>query len=200
MLLVGLTGGIASGKSSTARILEELGARIIDTDIICRKLVEKNRPAWREIIHFFGEDILMEDGSLDRKKLGNIVFRDEEKRKKLNAIIHPKVISEELRLAKGIKEEDPYALVVVNAALLIESGNHKNMDKVIVVGADEDRVIDRIVKRDGLTRDEARLRMASQLPLREKIKLAHYFIENNGTLDELREKVEMVYNDLVSLH
>ncbi|MDH3973114.1 MAG: dephospho-CoA kinase [Deltaproteobacteria bacterium] len=199
MLLVGLTGGIASGKNSIARILEEFGARIIDADIICRELVEKGKPAWQEIVHFFGNDILLEDGTLDRKKLGRIVFEDAGKREVLNSIIHPKVIDEELRLARLMEKEDPHALVVVNAALLIESGNHKNADKIIVVGANENQIIDRIIKRDGITRKEAKLRMASQLPFREKIKHAHYVIENNGTFEALRKNVEQVYKDLARL-
>lgn len=196
MLLVGLTGGIASGKNSVAKILSEHGARIIDADIICRELVEKDQPAFSEIVQFFGKDILLNDGNLDRKKLGKIVFEDKEKRKVLNLIIHPKVIAEEMRLAKNIEEEDPHALVVVNAALLIESGNQNNVDKVILVGATEDRIIKRIVKRDGLAKSEARLRIKSQLPFKEKTKYAHYVIENNGTFSELRYKVEGIYKEL----
>ena len=199
MLLVGLTGGIASGKNSVAKILSEYGARIIDADIICRELVEKDQPAFREIVHFFGNDILLKDGNLDRKKLGKIVFEDKEKRKVLNSIIHPKVIAEEMRLAKSIEEEDPHALVIVNAALLIESGNQNNVDKVLLVGATEDLIINRIVKRDGLTRNEAKLRIQSQLPFKEKIKHAHYVIENNGTFSELRHKVEGIYKELKPL-
>lgn len=199
MLILGLTGGIASGKNSIAGILKELGAQIIDADILCRELVEKDKPAWQEIVQFFGKDILLENGSLDRKKLGKIIFENPEKRDILNSILHPKVIEEETRIAGEIKKKSPKALVVVNAALLIESGNHKNVDKVIVVGADEDKIIDRIIQRDGLGREEAKLRISTQLPFQKKIKYAHYVIENNGTLDELKIKVKKVYNDIKPL-
>jgi dephospho-CoA kinase len=189
MLVLGLTGGIASGKNSVAAKLKELGAEIIDADLICRELVEPEKPAWREIVGSFGKEVLGSDGLINRKKLGKAVFKDSKKRELLNSILHPKVMEEEWRLIAELKKKKSDAIVVVNAALLIESGNYRDVDKVVVVVTSEKKMVKRLIARDGLTEEEARLRVRAQMPSDEKLKYADYVIDNNGTIDELNDKV-----------
>ncbi len=170
-LLVGLTGTMGSGKSTTASILKKLGAFIIDADAICRDLVIPNRQAWKEIVHTFGKGILQNDHqTIDRAKLAEIVFNDKVKKDQLEKILHPKVIAEEMKLADQIFRKHPETIVVVEAALLIESGNDQRMDKVIVVTCDEEQSIQRSMKRSFLNRDEAISRIQNQMPQAEKIK------------------------------
>lgn len=196
MLIIGLTGGIASGKNSVSTILAEFGARIIDADIICRELVEPGKPAWREIVSTFGRDVLKKNNEINRKKLGEIIFNAPEKRDLLNSILHPRAIREEWRRIARIERDEPDALVVVNAALLIESGNYRDVDRVVVVAAEGETMIRRMMKRDGVSRDEAILRINAQMPMDEKIKHADYIIENNGSMEELRGKVIELYRAL----
>ena len=196
MLLAGLTGGIASGKNSVAALFEELGARIIDADLLSRELVEKGMPAWQSIVDSFGPAVIKADGSLDRKALGEIVFADDEKRELLNSILHPKIVEEERRRICLIEKDAPHSIIVVNAALLIESGNHKSMDAVIVVSADEDIVLKRLALRDGLSTDESLLRIKAQASISEKLKYADFVVENNGTMEELKEKVVKLYGEM----
>ncbi len=199
MLLAGLTGGIASGKNTVATLLKELGAKVIDADILSRELVEEGRPALKEILDAFGPAVIKADGSLDRKALGEIVFADDEKRELLNSILHPKIIVEERRRIYIIKKDAPHSIVVVNAALLVESGNYKDMDKVIVISADEDIILKRVALRDGLSPDEIRLRIKAQSSISEKLKYADFVVENNGTTEELKEKVVELYGELKAM-
>ena len=199
MILAGLTGGIASGKNSVARIMSDLGAKIIDADIISRELVEPNLPAWNDIVSEFGEEILDSKGNIDRTALGNIVFGDKERREALNKILHPKIIDEEYRRIDEIKKSCPDSIIIVNAALLIESGNYEKVDKVIVVTSSTSLAIKRTMARDGLTKDEVALRMKSQSSDEEKLKHADYVIDNNGTFEELQDKVVSLFNSLNSI-
>lgn len=199
MLLAGLTGGIASGKNSVAAMLEQLGAKVIDADLLSRELVEKGMPAWQEIADSFGPAVVKADGSLNRKALGEIVFADDEKRELLNSILHPKIIEEEKRRIGLFKKDAPRSIIIVNAALLIESGNYKEMDKVIVLSADEDIVIKRLALRDGLSPDESRLRIKAQSSISEKLKCADFSLENNGTKEELNDKVAKLYGELKAM-
>ena len=196
MLLAGLTGGIASGKNSVAAMLKGLGAKVIDADLLSRELVEEGRPAWQEIVDAFGSAVIKADGSMDRKALGEIVFADDEKRELLNSILHPKIVEEERRRICLIEKDAPHSIIVVNAALLIESGNHKSMDAVIVVSADEGIILKRLEHRDGLSHDESRLRMRAQSSITEKLKYADFVVENNGTMEELKEKVVKLYGEM----
>ena len=199
MLLAGLTGGIASGKNSVAALLEKLGAKVIDADLLSRELVEKGMPAWQEIADSFGPAVIKADGSLNRKALGEIVFADDEKRELLNSILHPKIIEEERRRIGLIEKDAPRSIIIVNAALLIESGNYKEMDKVIVLSADEDIVIKRLALRDGLFPDESRLRIKAQSSISEKLKCADFVVENNGTKEELKDQVAKLYGELKAM-
>ncbi|MBI5427007.1 MAG: dephospho-CoA kinase [Nitrospinae bacterium] len=195
-LLVGLTGSMGSGKSLAASILQGLGARVLDADKICRDLVQPCSPAWREIAGYFGRDVLREDQSIDRPRLAAIVFEDPRKREALEAILHPRVIAEERRLFEEIRQQDPGAVVVVDAALLIESGNYKNMDRVAVVGADEGTQVQRLLRKGLWTRDEILKRIRSQMSLEEKKKKAHFFIPNDTTVEDLKKRLETLYNEL----
>lgn len=196
MLLAGLTGGIASGKNTVAALLKELGARVIDADIISRELVEKDKPAWQEIVDAFDPVVIKADGSLDRKALGEIVFADDGKRELLNSILHPRIVEEERRRISLIEKDAPDSIVVVNAALLIESGNYKSMDVVIVVSANEDIILKRLALRNGLSPDESRLRINAQSSISEKLKYADFIVENNATMEELKETVIKLYGEL----
>jgi dephospho-CoA kinase len=199
LLLAGLTGGIASGKNSVAAILKGLGAKVIDADLLSRELVEKGMPAWQAIVDSFGPAVIKADGSLNRKALGEIIFADDEKRELLNSILHPKIIEEERRRICLIKKDAPHSIVIVNAALLIESGNYKDMDKVIVLSADEDVILKRLALRDGLSPDEGRLRIKAQSSISEKLKYADFLVENNGTREELKERVAKLYGELKAM-
>lgn len=196
MLSVGLTGGIATGKSLVSGIFKELGAHIIDADIISRTLVEPGQPAYHEIIDFFGPDILNNDKSINREKLGSLIFANHSLKKKLEEIIHPRVMKEQQRLIGQISSEDRDAIIIVNAPLLIESGFHQEVEILIVVTASNKRVVERLYRRNGLSEDEARPRISSQMPIEEKEKMADYIIDNNGNIDKTRERVSEIMTDL----
>lgn len=198
MLTIGLTGGIAAGKDSVAQILETQGAEIIDADKIARKLLEPGQAAFNKVVSTFGHKILGFEGSIDRKILADIVFKDETKREKLNSILHPAIIDEEWNKVLAVKRRNPEAIAVINAPLLIESGNYKDVDKVILVVANEALVIKRLMERDGLSREGALNRIASQMPEDKKRNYADYIIENNGSLEELRKKVRQLFKALKS--
>jgi dephospho-CoA kinase len=199
-LLVGLTGTMGSGKSTTASMLKKLGAFIIDADAICRDLVKPDRPAWNEVIQVFGKKILQDNGEdIDRGKLAEIVFNDKAKKKQLESILHPRVIEEEKKLAEQLFKNHPDAIVVVEAALLIESGNHRKMDKTIVVTCDEEQSIQRAMKRSFLNRDEAVSRIHNQMQQAEKIKEADFVLQNNSKQEELEVKVQALYSELKTL-
>lgn len=198
-LLVGLTGSMGAGKSMVAKLLQDHGAYIIDADRICFDLVQPDAPAWMEILQQFGHDILLADRTINRSKLGGIVFRDLQKKTVLERILHPKVVSEELRIYEEIRARDSRAIVVIDAALLIESGNYRNMDKVVVVGCDEDIQIQRLLKRGVWTREEIVMRLKTQMRLDEKMKSAHYVIVNDSTLEQLKNRVDALFAELSAL-
>jgi dephospho-CoA kinase len=198
-LLVGLTGGMGSGKTLVAEILRELGAHIVDADQIGRDLVRPGSPVLAEIAAAFGEGVLLADGRLDRAKIAQVVFTDPGKRRLLEAILHPKIFEiERLATDKAFKL-NPRAVVVVDAALLIESGNYKNMDKVVVIRCGEGEQIERLLAKKLWTREVILQRLRSQAPLEEKLKVADYVLTNDSTMDELRQRVEKMYRELQSL-
>ena len=192
---IGLTGGIASGKSAVSQILHELGVQIVDADQIARDVVAKGSTGLNAVINAFGTGVLLGDGTLDRKALGALVFHDENKRKELNAILHPLIAKESAaRLMKLAATGVAYA--IYDAALLVENGIHKNMAATIVVAADEAVQISRLCERDGISEEEAKARIGAQLPLASKVAVADYVISNDGTLDELRRQTIQVNDAL----
>ena len=196
MLIVGLTGGVASGKTTVSRILKEEGAYVIDADRIARELVRPHTPAWKELVKAFGKEILREDGSIHRKKLADRVFADLNQRKLLNQILHPRIGMEMDRRAKEIGQKDPEAVVVIDAPLLVELGGHHQMDRLIVVTATQAQRVDRLKRRDGIGRAEALRIFSSQMPIKDKVKLADFVIRNEGSFQETRKKTKEVFQEL----
>ena len=196
MLRVGLTGGIATGKSTVSQLFVECGARLIDADVLARAAVEPGTPACREIAAAFGKDMLKADGSVDRERLGAVVFADPAKRTRLEAIIHPYVFAEEERHFREITAADPRAVVLFDAALLIETGAYKCKDRVIVVTAGERTQLRRLMERNRLTEEEARRRIRSQMPLAEKATVADYVIDGTLPVEQLRAEVRRIYEEL----
>ena len=196
MLIVGLTGGIASGKTVVSQVLGEEGAHIIDADQIARELVQPHTPAWEELKRVFGEKILGNDGFIDRKKLADQVFNDPEQRNRLDRILHPRIKEKIDRRVSQIGQTEPDAIVVIDAPLLIETGSHRKMDAVIVVTAAEKQQIERLKERSGTSEEEARKRIASQLPLEEKLSVADIVIRNEGSIDQMKRRTKEVYRKL----
>lgn len=197
MKVIGLTGNIGCGKSVVARMFEELGARVIDADRIARLVVEPGESAWKEIVQTFGEAILNSDGTINRGKLGEIVFNDKEKREALNRITHPRIVERIKEVIEDFRKEN-VEVVIVEAALIVEKGGMKPLiNDLIVVTADEETQIRRLIERNALSREEALSRIKSQMPLSEKVKYATYVIDNSGTLDEMRKQVEEVWKRIL---
>lgn len=196
MILVGLTGGLATGKSAVARLFQDCGAVVLDADVLARQLVEPGKPAWRDIVRAFGKQVLSPDRSLDRHALAKIVFRNRAKLKKLNAIVHPRVAREQTRLTREIARKDPDAVILYDAPVLIEAGAHKRMDKIVVVSADQETQIKRLRNRNHLSRTEALRRVRSQLPLAQKVKLADYVIDGTLSFEQTKNEVQRIYAEL----
>lgn len=196
MILVGLTGGVATGKSTVADMFRRCGAKVIDADQLAREVVEPGTPAWREIVNQFGKDILKPDRTLDRTALAYIVFRDRAKLRRLERIIHPRVAREQARLTKAIAKIQPRAVVIYEVPLLFEAGVHRRVDKIIVVAADRETQITRLQRRDHLTRPEALRRIRNQMPLTTKINRADYVLDGTHPRGKLRRAVERLYAEL----
>lgn len=197
MRLVGLTGGIGSGKSSVSRILAAYGASIIDADHITHNLQQRGRPLWSAILKAFGWPILLADGSLDRKKLGRLVFNDADQRHVLNHIVRPAVQRE---IHAGIERArgEGAALVVIDVPLLIEGGLYRIVDEVWVVYTEPEQQAARIQQRDGVSADTAWRRIAAQMPLKDKLAYAQRVIDNRGTERELEEVVRNLWQSAMS--
>jgi dephospho-CoA kinase len=196
MLIVGLTGGVASGKTAVSQVLREEGAYIIDADEIARELVQPHKPAWNEIIRAFGEEILQEDRSVDRKELADKIFADPEQRKVLNQILHPRIKEEIARRAREIGQKNPEAIVVIDAPLLVELGMHHKVDRLIVVTSTQTQQMERLKKRDGRSPEEALKLLSSQMPVEEKEKLADFVVRNEGSLEEMKKRAKEVFKEL----
>ncbi|BCJ88035.1 dephospho-CoA kinase [Effusibacillus dendaii] len=195
-MIAGLTGGIASGKSTVSKMFRELGAPIVDADIIARLVVEPDRPAWQGIVEEFGTEILLSDRTIDRTKLGSIIFADASRRDKLNRIVHPRVREEAARQVEQFLREDPKRPILQDVPLLIETGLYKQMDKVIVVYVNEETQLQRLMQRDGSTKAEAMQRIRAQMPIEEKKKFADFLIDNSGSLEGTRQQVEQIWEEL----
>ncbi len=196
MLIVGLTGGIASGKSLVAKVFQDLGAHIIDADKIVHELLEPGQQAWEEVVEYFGPEIVFPDKTIDRRKLGEIVFKDAEKRAWLNQCLHPKVFAVYTARVKHLCARALHAVIVLDAALLIETGYHKKMDRIVVVYADQEQQLERLTSRDRFSREQALVRIRSQMPLSEKRKQADYVIENTGTREETERQAREIFQKL----
>lgn len=195
MYLVGLTGGIGSGKSTVAERLVEHGVELIDADQIAREVVEPGKPAWKKIVEHFGEGVLDADGFVDRAALGAVVFRDEKKRALLNEITHPPIISSIATQLEVLQAFD--GVVVIDVPLLVESGVDRGYEAVIVVAAKPDTQLQRLVELRGMDRTEAQARVDAQSPLEDKLAIATHVVWNEGTMEELRSAVDEVAEDLI---
>ena len=191
MKLVGLTGGIASGKSAVARILERLGAAVINADDLAREVVEPGKVAWQEIVDAFGTGVLQPDQTLDRQKLRTLIFSDREGRKKLEAIIHPRVraLAEQRIRERALAG---YSTIVYEVPLLFEGKLHEWLRPVILVACDPETQRKRLQERDHLTPTEAQKHIDAQMSLAEKRRLADYVIDNNGSLEEVETQVKAI--------
>ena len=196
MLKVGLTGSIAVGKSYVLGILRELGCHTIDADQIAREVVTKDSAGLKLVMENFGNEVLKPDGSLDRQKLGTIVFADEAKRRQLNSILHPLIIAAQDEQIRQIEQSDPKGIVMIDAALMIESGGYRRMDKLIVVYCEPAIQLQRLIRRDGLSRETAESRIAAQMPQDEKKTFADFLIDTSGDRSQTRAQVEDVYREL----
>ena len=196
MIKAGLTGGIATGKSTVAGIFKDLGAKIIDADKIARRAVKKGRPTWQKILDYFGKDILLPDGEIDRAGLGKIIFNNPAKKEKLNSIVHPYVFSEMENEMSKIKKETPHAIVIRDIPLLMELGLEKKISPVILVYVPQKIQLERLMKRDGLSEKDAVSRIKSQMDIEKKKKLAHIIIDNTGDIENTKVQVVRVYNAL----
>lgn len=193
MVIVGLTGGLASGKSTIAEMFHALGAQVIDADQLCREVVQPGKPAWRNIKQHFGRQVLNTDGTLNREALAKEVFQDPAQLQVLQGFIHPRVAREQARLARAIQQHSPEAVIVYDAALLIEAGAHRRMDHVIVVKADRETQIRRACRRNGLTKTQALHRIRQQLPIRQKLSYADTVLDGTWPRSRLRHSVQALY-------
>jgi dephospho-CoA kinase len=196
-LLVGLTGGIATGKSTVSAMFAHLGAKVVDADLLAREVVMPGQPALAEIAREFGPAVLQADGQLDRKRLGAIVFADPARRRRLEEITHPAIHVRQQRILSVFEEEAWEGVVIWDAAVLIESGGAKQMDRLVVVFADPATELRRLMARDHMSEEEARGRIATQMPVAEKAKLADYVIDNSGSRAETERQVREVYGKLL---
>ena len=196
MFVVGLTGGIASGKTTIADMFKKEGAYIIDIDMISRDVVKPGKPAWCEVVDIFGKEVLNENKTLNRTKVGDIVFSDAKKRKKLEKIIHPRIATEKLRRIKEIVKKDDRAIVIVDIPLLIETNKQGTVDKVVLVYTSPHGQVERLMKRDGISLEDAYKRLASQMPIGNKKKYAHYIINNEEPFEQIQKRVKKIFREL----
>ncbi|HMT08926.1 MAG TPA: dephospho-CoA kinase [Pyrinomonadaceae bacterium] len=199
MLKVGLTGSIAVGKSFVLECFRELGCQVLDADKTARDVVAKGSDGLAEIVKKFGSDVLSADGSLDRKAMAAIVFADTEKRELLNSIVHPRVFTAQNEWLLNIERDDPNAIAIVDAALMIESGGYRRFDKLIVVWCESAIQLKRLMLRDSLDQETAEQRIAAQLSQDEKKSFADFLINTSAGFDDTKRQVKEVYDDLVSL-
>lgn len=197
---MGLTGGIASGKSAVSRQLAELGCRVVDADVLAREVVAPGEPAWRAIVAEFGREVLGPDGQLDRKRLGALVFADPARRKILEAITHPVIMARRQAILDAWAAEGFDGIVVLDIPLLIEVGAAAHVDRVVLVYAERDVQLERLMGRDTFDRAEAERRIASQMSLAEKVRHAHFVVDNSGVPEETASQVRAVHAALLAEH
>ncbi len=198
MKIIGLTGGIASGKSTVSRALRELGAIIIDADEVAHAIIEPGKPAWKDIVEHFGLGVLNPDQTIDREKLGAIVFNDPARLQVLNQITHPRVGEQFKQMIKDIKSQQADAVLFIEVPLLYETHMDRICDEVWVVWVDEETQIQRLMKRDGLSREDALKRIDAQMSLDEKARRADFVIDNRFSVEETIESATIYYNNIIS--
>jgi len=196
MLRVGLTGSIGVGKSFVAGVLAELGCHVVDADQTAREVVKPGSPGLAAVVTAFGAEVLGEDGTLDRPRLGAIVFPDQKKRELLNSILHPYIIARQDEQLREWEKEDPFGIGIIDAALMIESGGYKRFDKLIVVHCRPEVQLQRLITRDGLSEFAARQRIAAQMSQEEKCKFADYLIDTSEGFADTRTRTTEVFSEL----
>jgi len=194
--VIGLTGGIATGKSTVSAILKKAGAEIIDADRIAREVVKKGLPAYREIVENFGETVLLSNGEINRSILGDLIFNDPRKKQLLNRIVHPHVRRETNRQLKDMEKSSPDTIAVLDIPLLFEAEMHKDLSEVIVVYAPEHIQVKRLMKRDNISEADAVARVRSQMPIEEKKNRATIVIDNSGTMQDTRKQTLEIFKTL----
>ena len=193
MILIGLTGGVATGKSTVAQMFKQCGAVVIDADALAREVVQPDKPAWRDVVRTFSKKVLNPDRTINRQALGSIVFRYPAKRRRLERIIHPRVAREQQRLTREAARKDPTAVVLYDVPLLFEAGIDNRVQKIIVVTADQQTQIARLKKRNGLSRAEALRRIRSQMPLAKKAQMADLVIDGTVPRAVGRRRVQEAF-------
>jgi len=196
-LLVGLTGGIATGKSTVNAMLASPSVRVVDADALAREVVEPGTPAYKQIVAEFGQEVLQPDGHLDRARLAEVVFADPAKRKRLEAITHPAIRARFEKIMADLERAGFDGILIWDASLLVEGGGNKNMDRVVVVTTDPATQLRRLMERDRCSEEAARARTASQMPLAIKARYADYVIDNSGTREQTEARVREVYTALL---
>ncbi|MCS6874839.1 MAG: dephospho-CoA kinase [Pyrinomonadaceae bacterium] len=196
MLKVGLTGSIAVGKSYVCQVFKNLGALVLDADETAREVVKPYTEGWHKIVEAFGKDILQEDGSINRAKLGEIVFSDEKKRALLNSITHPLIIKAQNEWLRNCEISDPNAIAIIDAALMIESGSYKRFDKLIVVWCKPEIQLQRLMQRNKLSKQEALKRISTQMSQEEKKKYADFLIDTSDGFESTHKQVVQVFQKL----
>ncbi|SLM48297.1 Dephospho-CoA kinase [Nitrospira japonica] len=199
MILVGLTGGVATGKSTVARMFEQCGAVVISADVLAREVVRPRASAWREIVAEFGRSILKSDHTIDRKGLGDIVFRNPRKRRKLERIVHPRVARLQASMTRQAAKHNRHAVVVYEVPLLFEAGVDRRVDRIVVVTAPRSTQIARLKTRDGLPRSESLRRIDSQFSMDRKVARADAVLNGAAPLPALRAQVRKLYRQLLGL-
>jgi len=196
MLRVGLTGGLASGKSFVGEALASLGCHLLKADELGHQLLMPGTPVYEKVVAEFGPGILDSEGRIIRRALASLVFADPQRLARLNAIVHPAVIEEEERWMQDVSARDPHGIAVVEAAILIETGSYRRFDRIVLAVCPDELQIERAMKRDGLSREEALQRLERQMPLEEKRKFAHYIIDTSGPKEQTLAQVRRLYEEL----
>lgn len=196
MRRIGLTGGIASGKSTVCQMLRDRGCSIIDADKVAHEILQRGRPGFEPVVGAFGQTILNGAGEIDRSRLGAIVFNQPERLTQLTSIVHPHVTRAILRWLEGMEQAGPVAHAIVDGSVLVESGFHRDFQYLIVVYCTPEQQLERLMKRNSLSENEARKRMALQMPLEEKVRLADFVVDNSGSLENTRYQVDVLLDRL----
>jgi dephospho-CoA kinase len=196
---LGITGGIASGKTTVCQMFEQLGAPLIDFDVLSREAVEPGKPAWKDIAAYFGRKVILADKSLDRKRLSEIVFCDEEKRKRLEGFIHPRILEDYAGLVNDYSANDPNIIIQAAVPLLFEVNLQYLFHKILLVYIPEEMQIERLIKRDAISRETAMNILKSQWPIEEKKDHSDFIVDNSGTMEATRRQVEEIWKKLKTL-